>query len=222
MSSLARYLVLATFTVLAGCSARTSSAAPPQAPQTETREPEGESAESKGKSDVTSVETTEEKQEGLEEKLDSSLREFDGLILREQEILEERREAQDASAGGGGGAGEGSEGEGAGAAEGDSGGENGGAEQGEQTADSRGGTGGSPDEAPGEPAGDGAPVATDDGELSNGRIPPDVGDGRDDDIVARQLREAAMNEEDPALREKLWDEYRAYKFGTKKPSEKSP
>jgi hypothetical protein len=41
--------------------------------------------------------------------------------------------------------------------------------------------------------------------------PPDVGDGRDDDVVARQIREAAMKEEDPAIREKLWDEYRRYK-----------
>jgi hypothetical protein len=44
-----------------------------------------------------------------------------------------------------------------------------------------------------------------------GSAPPDVGDGSDDDIVARQLREAAQNETDPELREKLWDEYRAYK-----------
>ncbi len=43
------------------------------------------------------------------------------------------------------------------------------------------------------------------------RVPDDVGDGSDDDIVARQLREAAMAEEDPELREKLWDEYRQYK-----------
>ena len=43
------------------------------------------------------------------------------------------------------------------------------------------------------------------------RAPADVGDGADDDIVARQLREAAMAEEDPELREKLWDEYRRYK-----------
>jgi hypothetical protein len=43
------------------------------------------------------------------------------------------------------------------------------------------------------------------------RVPADVGDGADDDIVARQLREAAMTEEDPELREKLWDEYRRYK-----------
>jgi hypothetical protein len=28
-----------------------------------------------------------------------------------------------------------------------------------------------------------------------------------------------MKEEDPELREKLWDEYRAYKFGNKKETE---
>lgn len=36
----------------------------------------------------------------------------------------------------------------------------------------------------------------------------------DDDIVARQLREAAERETDPALRERLWDEYRRYKGQT--------
>lgn len=40
--------------------------------------------------------------------------------------------------------------------------------------------------------------------------PEDIPSGRDDDIVARQLREAAMHEPDPELREKLWDEYRKY------------
>lgn len=44
-------------------------------------------------------------------------------------------------------------------------------------------------------------------------IPPDIPDGSDDDVVARQLREAAMKETDPRLREKLWDEYRKYKQG---------
>jgi hypothetical protein len=34
---------------------------------------------------------------------------------------------------------------------------------------------------------------------------------KDDDIVARQLREAAENETDPELKEKLWKEYEAYK-----------
>jgi hypothetical protein len=41
--------------------------------------------------------------------------------------------------------------------------------------------------------------------------PEDIPSGNDDDVVARQLREAAMREPDPAIREKLWDEYRKYK-----------
>ena len=40
--------------------------------------------------------------------------------------------------------------------------------------------------------------------------PEDIPSGRDDDVVARQLREAAMREPDPELREALWDEYRNY------------
>ena len=37
--------------------------------------------------------------------------------------------------------------------------------------------------------------------------------GQDDDIVARQLREAAEKETDPVLKEKLWKEYHDYKKG---------
>ena len=39
----------------------------------------------------------------------------------------------------------------------------------------------------------------------------EVPDARDDDVVARQLREAALAETDPELREALWEELRAYK-----------
>ncbi len=46
-------------------------------------------------------------------------------------------------------------------------------------------------------------------------VPADVGNGNDDDIVARQLREAAMKERDPQLQEKLWQEYRDYKKDAK-------
>jgi len=42
-------------------------------------------------------------------------------------------------------------------------------------------------------------------------VPRDVADARDDDIIARQLREAAMQEADPEIREKLWADYRRYK-----------
>lgn len=40
--------------------------------------------------------------------------------------------------------------------------------------------------------------------------PEDIPSGRDDDVVARQIREAAMREPDPELREALWEEYRNY------------
>jgi hypothetical protein len=43
------------------------------------------------------------------------------------------------------------------------------------------------------------------------RTPEDVATMVDDDIIARQLREAALAEKDPALRERLWEEYRKYK-----------
>lgn len=48
--------------------------------------------------------------------------------------------------------------------------------------------------------------------------PPDIPDGSDDDVVARQIREAAMKEKDPELREKLWDEYRKYVNAAKRKS----
>ena len=43
------------------------------------------------------------------------------------------------------------------------------------------------------------------------RTPEDIPDRVDDDIIARQLREAAVTETDPELRERLWEEYRKYK-----------
>lgn len=42
-------------------------------------------------------------------------------------------------------------------------------------------------------------------------IPDDIDDGQGDDIVLRQIRDAASKERDPILREKLWDEYRRIK-----------
>ena len=39
----------------------------------------------------------------------------------------------------------------------------------------------------------------------------DIPTGNDDDVIARQLREAAEAEADPQVKEKLWEEYRKYK-----------
>jgi len=43
------------------------------------------------------------------------------------------------------------------------------------------------------------------------RTPDDIEVSQYEDIVARQLREAAVAENDPELRERLWEEYRKYK-----------
>lgn len=64
--------------------------------------------------------------------------------------------------------------------------------------------GGMPDMPAPARAGDHGPVAV-------AAVPTDIPRGNDDDVVARQLREAAMQEPDPVLREKLWNEYRKYK-----------
>lgn len=54
----------------------------------------------------------------------------------------------------------------------------------------------------------GSPSGKDDSTRLTGR--PDSS-AQDDDIVARQLREAAEKETDPVLKEKLWKEYEEYK-----------
>ena len=45
----------------------------------------------------------------------------------------------------------------------------------------------------------------------SGAVPSDIPGGDDDDIVAAQLRQAALETTDPVAREKLWDDYRKYK-----------
>lgn len=44
-------------------------------------------------------------------------------------------------------------------------------------------------------------------------VPEDIPDPQGDDIVAQQLREAAIAESDPELRAKLWEEYKRYRAG---------
>ena len=48
------------------------------------------------------------------------------------------------------------------------------------------------------------------------RIPEDIPmDGTGEDVIARQIREAAVQEDDPIIRAALWDEYRKH-MGIKK------
>ncbi len=45
----------------------------------------------------------------------------------------------------------------------------------------------------------------------NGKIPEDIPPADNDSVLERQIRQAAINEPDPVLRAKLWNEYRKYK-----------
>ena len=42
-------------------------------------------------------------------------------------------------------------------------------------------------------------------------VPEDIPEAQGDDIVAKQLREAALAESDPVVKKKLWEEYRRYR-----------
>ncbi len=156
-----------------------------------------------------SGQTSAEQVASMEEELSAALGEFDEMLLEEQEKVAAHipRQRESSSAGQGGQpegeAGEAGAGDGSGAqersqteAEGDSAMEQRGGAQ-EQTSGSEG-------------AGQGRTQAS---REDSTRRPGDIDD--DDDVVARQLREAAEQETDPEVKEKLWEEYRKYKEGTK-------
>ena len=154
--------------------------------------------------------TDEEQVAALDAMLMAGLGEYDERLLREQERIKADAPSSDSGSGGGAGSGDGSGGEGDG--EGDS--------EGDAGSDGRnsGGTAGTNPQSGqtgGQPAGGPVDSSQGSGERGNDRDQPaDIPDGSDDDVVARQLREAAEQETDPELKEKLWEEYRRYKRGT--------
>jgi hypothetical protein len=162
----------------------------------------------------------------LDSELGVSLSEFDEKLLREQEELAEKSrsastaesdEDQASADGASGQAGEGQDEQ----TEGEAGGHPGGPEAGKPGEPEQQNKAGKQAEAGGEAAEGDDQVASAGGASDAGSHtgktapPPDIPDGKDDDIVARQLREAAENEQDPQLREKLWEEYRKYKNRTR-------
>ena len=54
----------------------------------------------------------------------------------------------------------------------------------------------------------------------NGKVPSDIPSIDNDSVLEAQIRRAAMNESNPEVREKLWNEYRRYK-GLEEPDEES-
>ena len=138
--------------------------------------------------DQATEQTGAEATQALDAELSTGLGEFDEMLLREQERVKAAAPRTDAGDGGGGGAGSSAASSGA-----------------TEQAD----FGTASQATYGEGAGPGSPRSA--GKTS---APPGTPDGSDDDVVARQLREAAEKETDPELQKKLWEEYRKYKEGT--------
>jgi hypothetical protein len=158
--------------------------------------------------------TAEDRRAQIDRRFDETFAVFDERMRKEQEAVSQERATRGSGSGAGGAAAAGAAGEG---------GPEGGQEGGGEPADGEGKTA-----AEGVPGGRGASAGEQSGAQGGGggvgggtlggsgpsTVPADIPDGRDDDIVARQLREAAMKETDPELRERLWEEYRQYKKST--------
>ena len=159
--------------------------------------------------------TAEDRRAQIDRRFEETFGVFDDRMRKEQETISQERAAGSGTGSGPGmegypgegteGSGtEGHQGEGGGEAaqrSGAAGGEGASGEDGSESTGEQGGGGG---------VGGGGPL----GGSGPSDVPADLPDGRDDDIVARQLREAAMKETDPELRERLWEEYRQYKKST--------
>ncbi|MBT8441706.1 MAG: hypothetical protein KJO76_04900, partial [Gammaproteobacteria bacterium] len=165
---------------------------------------------------------------------EKSLGDFDGVLGEEREGIAStgqgsgrgagQREAGDAEAvagaagrggyGGiaGGSAGSGAEMPGGGSMGGGMEGAGSAGSSGDQSASNSEAGGGGQTDKPGEfEGGD-----VDEADRQVAKLPEDIPvDGNADDQVAKQIREAAMAEQDPIIREALWDEYRKH-MGIKK------
>ncbi len=144
----------------------------------------------------------------------SSLGDFDDSLLKEEEKIAARvpsqRESGSSSASGSSGR-AGESGDTSSAENSDS------EEQGQSTAEdqSREGQAGTAQDSTNSSGSQGNGVEQSTYGAPGGKLPPP----EDDDIVARQLREAAEKEPDPELKKKLWEEYWKYKGVNKNRSE---
>jgi hypothetical protein len=153
--------------------------------------------------------TSEERQAAIDKRLNDSLGSFDAELRTEQQRVAQERDARRAAAAGSATV----EGQGA-----DKSGESPGTASTEappEDTDKPGASGRHPGRArPRDPSGDlkseKASKKPDDN-AGNGASAREIPDGSDDDVVARRLRQAAQQETDPELKEKLWQEYIDYK-----------
>lgn len=154
--------------------------------------------------DIDHETTDGEKTDAITDQFYDSLGEFDEKLLTEQDRVKNQKprvESENAGAGAaGGGESNGSDSEQGAASEGEGSDES-----------SQGQSQGAETGAGANMPSDGSPGSS--SPAGNSNTPDDIPDGSDDDVIARQLREAAEKETDPELQKKLWEEYRRYKSG---------
>lgn len=160
---------------------------------------------------AVSEQTSAEKVDQLEHQLNAALEEFDDMLLQEQEKIgshtPRQREQSSAVVGSSGGPADSTSGTGQ-----MSGGPQDGMRSPERGAGGAEGGTSMTDESRGGPT-----QGAGSGQTTASRLPPTKGPREvtrdEDDVVARQLREAAEQETDPVVKERLWQEYRKYKEG---------
>jgi hypothetical protein len=159
--------------------------------------------------------TTEDRRAEIDRRFDETFAVFDEQMRKEQEAVSQERATRGGGYSGAGSGETGATGEGGAGEPGDgTAGEAGPGEGPMEGGGTSGGRGAAAGESSGEEGGGGGVGGGTLGGSGPSAVPADIPDGRDDDIVARQLREAAMKETDPELRERLWEEYRQYKKST--------
>lgn len=147
----------------------------------------------------TSSRTAGEKLADLDSGFSESLGTFDEMLLKEQQNVSAQVKKQR------------EEGSQAGTLPGEADGSN------NNQASSAGGGDARDQSTAADPAGDSQAAGV--GTKQQQQVPPTLGNKdlsrSDDDIVAKQLKEAAEQETDPEIKAKLWEEYRKYKAGTR-------
>ena len=152
--------------------------------------------------------TSDERRAAIDKQLNDSLGSFDAELRTEQQRVAQERDARRATAGSAA-----TEGQSA-----DKGADAGGSAATETPtgdADKAGGThrrgeGSKRRDTSGDLKSEKASRKPDDN-AGNGATAREIPDGSDDDVIARRLRQAAEQETDPELKEKLWQEYIDYK-----------
>jgi hypothetical protein len=164
--------------------------------------------------------TQAEKTAEIDESFLAALGNFDEMLLKEEEKVASRVPSQRES-GSSGQAGEPGSGGASGAGESGSGKDGDAGGQGERSEGEAGAEGRAEGQAGQAGTASGAQRSAGAGDANvdhsaygapGGKLPPP----EDDDIVARQLREAAEKEPDPELKKKLWEEYWKYKGVSKR------